>query len=141
MQNNVAPGLVRLTNAEHVPANLAAEALKIRTADPDDDLYDDDDEEEDDTEEDSKAEKNKEKEGRNEVLSPLSDFECILTVPRVRGFDLDAKDWCTYLPAIGYILPFLMLRTQASSTWMKWKILNGKKLHIITSSFLKAKRN
>jgi hypothetical protein len=43
--------------------------------------------------------KNKEKE-RNEDLTPLSDDECILANPRVRGFDLKAKEWCTHMKFI-----------------------------------------
>jgi hypothetical protein len=33
-------------------------------------------------------------EERKEEMPPLRDLECILAVPRVRGFDLMTKEWC-----------------------------------------------
>ncbi|KAL1848879.1 hypothetical protein VTK73DRAFT_10061 [Phialemonium thermophilum] len=33
---------------------------------------------------------------RNETISPLTDLECILAFPYVRGFDLTTKDWCWF---------------------------------------------
>lgn len=41
----------------------------------------------------SKAEK-EDKKGRKEQIIPLTDDECILAVPRVKGFDLVGKTWC-----------------------------------------------
>ncbi|KAN0069529.1 P-loop containing nucleoside triphosphate hydrolase protein [Elaphomyces granulatus] len=35
-------------------------------------------------------------EERKEELQPLTDLECILAVPRVRGFDLMTKEWCEF---------------------------------------------
>ena len=46
-------------------------------------------------EEEENEEKNKQG-GRNEDLTALEELECILAVPRVKGFDLSAKEWCTY---------------------------------------------
>ncbi|KAH8652593.1 P-loop containing nucleoside triphosphate hydrolase protein [Tricladium varicosporioides] len=43
------------------------------------------------TSEDTEANDN-----RNEDLTALSDEECILTVPLLRGFDLKAKKWCRF---------------------------------------------
>jgi len=31
---------------------------------------------------------------RKEDLRPMTDLECILAVPRGKGFDLVAKEWC-----------------------------------------------
>ncbi|KAK6506062.1 hypothetical protein TWF506_010986 [Arthrobotrys conoides] len=31
---------------------------------------------------------------RNEELTPLTDMERLLTIPRVKGFDLSTKEWC-----------------------------------------------
>ncbi|KAF2257757.1 hypothetical protein CC78DRAFT_588021 [Lojkania enalia] len=33
---------------------------------------------------------------RNENLRPMTDIECILAVPRVKGFDLNNKEWCEF---------------------------------------------
>ncbi|RSL61419.1 hypothetical protein CEP51_013638 [Fusarium floridanum] len=33
---------------------------------------------------------------RHEDLSPLTDEQCLLAVPRVRGFDLETKKWCQF---------------------------------------------
>jgi hypothetical protein len=33
---------------------------------------------------------------RNEDLTPMTDLECLLAVPRVKGFDLKAKEWCEF---------------------------------------------
>jgi hypothetical protein len=32
---------------------------------------------------------------RREDMSPLTDLECVIASPRVKGFDLSAKEWCT----------------------------------------------
>lgn len=37
------------------------------------------------------------KDERKEELLALTDTECILAVPRVKGFDLKAKEWCTHI--------------------------------------------
>jgi hypothetical protein len=37
---------------------------------------------------------------RNEDLRPMTDIECILAVPRVKGFDLNEKEWCKNLLSI-----------------------------------------
>ncbi|KAM5349424.1 hypothetical protein ACJ41O_005929 [Fusarium nematophilum] len=34
--------------------------------------------------------------GRNEDLSPLTDLECLLAVPRVKGLDLSTKEWSEF---------------------------------------------
>lgn len=31
---------------------------------------------------------------RSEDISPLTDLECVMASPRVKGFDLTAKEWC-----------------------------------------------
>lgn len=33
-------------------------------------------------------------EERDEEIRALTDLECLLATPRVRGFDLQAKEWC-----------------------------------------------
>ena len=35
---------------------------------------------------------------RNENLRPMTDKECILAVPRLKGFDLLSKEWCKNFP-------------------------------------------
>lgn len=37
--------------------------------------------------------RNRPTESRREDLRPLSDLECILANPRVKGFDLGTKEW------------------------------------------------
>jgi hypothetical protein len=32
--------------------------------------------------------------GRKDDIIPLTDLECVLAVPRVKGFDLIVKEWC-----------------------------------------------
>jgi len=32
---------------------------------------------------------------RREDMSPLTALECVIASPRVKGFDLSAKEWCT----------------------------------------------
>jgi hypothetical protein len=39
---------------------------------------------------------NRGKNERKEELRPLTDTECIMAVPRVKGFDLKTKEWCTH---------------------------------------------
>ena len=34
---------------------------------------------------------------RQENLTRLTDEECLLTLPYMKGFDLKTKDWCTYI--------------------------------------------
>ena len=46
---------------------------------------------------------------RNEDLRPMTDIECILAVPRVRGFDLDTKEWCENLPPVQYMRTSVIL--------------------------------
>ena len=46
---------------------------------------------------------------RNEDLRPMTDFECILAVPRVKGFDLDTKEWCKDLPPLRYMRTSVLL--------------------------------
>ncbi|KAJ4300797.1 hypothetical protein N0V90_002885 [Kalmusia sp. IMI 367209] len=41
-----------------------------------------------------RSDETEDKSKRNENMKPLTDDECILTVPRVRGFDLQGKEWC-----------------------------------------------
>jgi len=36
------------------------------------------------------------KKDRMEELRDLTDTECIITAPRVKGFDLKAKEWCMH---------------------------------------------
>ncbi|RSL72170.1 hypothetical protein CEP53_001209 [Fusarium sp. AF-6] len=36
------------------------------------------------------------KKERMEEIRPLTDLECILAVPRVKGFDLSTKEWCEF---------------------------------------------
>ncbi|RTE76413.1 hypothetical protein BHE90_009099 [Fusarium euwallaceae] len=36
------------------------------------------------------------KKERAEEIRPLTDLECILAVPRVKGFDLSTKEWCEF---------------------------------------------
>lgn len=42
-------------------------------------------------------ENDRRKNERKEELRALTDTECILAVPRVKGFDLKAKEWCTHI--------------------------------------------
>ena len=46
---------------------------------------------------------------RNEDLRPMTDVECILAVPRVKGFDLDTKEWCKNLPPLRYMRTSVIL--------------------------------
>ncbi|KAL1599765.1 hypothetical protein SLS60_007569 [Paraconiothyrium brasiliense] len=66
---------------------------------------DDDDDDEEDSDDDyvvedggkdtpAETEANNDKSQRNENLKPLTDDECLLAVPRVKGFDLQGKEWC-----------------------------------------------
>ncbi|KAF2176932.1 P-loop containing nucleoside triphosphate hydrolase protein [Zopfia rhizophila CBS 207.26] len=44
----------------------------------------------------SRSEKQEKNSGRKEDIVPLTDVECILAVPRVKGFDLVGKEWCEF---------------------------------------------
>jgi len=33
---------------------------------------------------------------RKEDIIPLTDLECILSAPRVKGFDMSVKEWCMF---------------------------------------------
>ena len=89
-QNTVAPKLSE---------NILQEAKKQdeQNDDVEDDLMEDEDDENDsgeDTPPESEGSEDKSK--RNENLKPLTDDECMLAVPRVKGFDLQEKEWCKF---------------------------------------------
>jgi hypothetical protein len=42
------------------------------------------------------AEEKGKKVERKEDLTPMTDLECMLAVPRVKGFDLKVKEWCKW---------------------------------------------
>lgn len=45
---------------------------------------------------------------RIENLRPMTDVECILAVPRVKGFDLQTKEWCkNFSPLDAFIVSSL----------------------------------
>lgn len=97
----------------------------------------DEEEEEEDEEEDeqmsddesgkdtpAESEGIEDKSKRNENLKPLTDDECMLATPRVKGFDLHGKEWCKY--TVDALSPDVyLLIIQVMSMLMTFTIRNG----------------
>ncbi|KAJ4354401.1 uncharacterized protein N0V89_006137 [Didymosphaeria variabile] len=60
----------------------------------DEDLYDGKEDEDSGKITPAEIEASNDQSQRNEDLKPLTDDECLLAVPRVKGFDLQGKEWC-----------------------------------------------
>ncbi|KAF2965665.1 hypothetical protein GQX73_g7922 [Xylaria multiplex] len=101
VQNQVAPDLVRLDRSkqdfesflqlyEFIAKDKHSRRSSLSSGSDD---IERDGGDEDQDEEDQDQDKNL---NRKEDLVPLSDLECVLTVPRVKGFDLTAKEWCEF---------------------------------------------
>lgn len=90
--------------------NSISEATQHKSQDEDEEEEDEEVSEDDDDEEGSGKDTPAESEGsddksqRNENLRPLTDDECLLAVPRVKGFDLQGKEWCKKLLECSLIL-------------------------------------
>ncbi|KAK0716388.1 hypothetical protein B0H67DRAFT_646018 [Lasiosphaeris hirsuta] len=81
---------------------LSRNILKLEKATDEDDGNDDSDSDSDDSDDDEetvdidKVAVTNDSTERNEELNELTPIECILTPPRVRGFDLRTKEWCLF---------------------------------------------
>jgi hypothetical protein len=71
----------------------------MRSSEDEDENEDEDEDEDADpsTEEDPTQEKESKKGERKEDFKALTDEERLTTSPLVKGFDLKAKEWCTYI--------------------------------------------
>jgi hypothetical protein len=74
---------------------------------------------------------------RDEVLEPMTDEQCILANPLVKGFDMKDKDWCKLLFPISSVVA--LTREQTNSTLMTSLISCGMN-HSLASSCSRKER-